>query len=85
MAYTSGTWRYDISASLGSGATFTSQTPTTATGVVDRLDAKAVVGAPVAGTISYKLTNTSSNLVYVDLTISVDLGTLTANAGYVVP
>jgi hypothetical protein len=40
-----------------------------------------VVGSPVTGTVTYKLTNPSSAVV-INLTMTVDLGTLTAHAVY---
>jgi hypothetical protein len=47
-------------------------------------EARATLGAPVAGTFTYKITNTTPNpdVVICDLTVAVDLGSLTAMARY---
>jgi hypothetical protein len=39
-----------------------------------------VVGSPIIGTFTYKVTNASTSAVVADLTIAIDLGTLTAYA-----
>ena len=74
-------WRYDMTASLSTSPSYTTETPTGATGTADRTSSRAVSGSPVAGTITYKVTNPSSAVV-VDLTLTIDLGTLTAYARY---
>jgi hypothetical protein len=51
-------------------------------GTADRTEAKAVLGSPVTGQITYKLTNTGTGNVIINLTINVDLGSLTAQAVY---
>jgi hypothetical protein len=79
-AFTSGGFKYDITASLSSAPSFTSQVPTSASGTADRSQARAVLGSPITGTITYKVTNASTSAVIADLTITVDLGTLTAFA-----
>jgi len=82
--YTSNGWRYDITATLASNPSSYTQVPANAplVGTADRTEAKAVLGAPVAGKITYKLTNTTTGNVVVDLTMDVDLGSLTATAVY---
>jgi hypothetical protein len=82
--YTSNGWRYDITSDLATSPSFITQTPANAplSGTADRTEAKAVLGAPVTGTITYKLTNTGTGNVVINLTINVDLGSLTAQAVY---
>jgi hypothetical protein len=82
LSYTSGNYKYDLTATLGSGQTYTTSTATTVPGTLAA--GKAVVGSPVVGTISYKLTdvNSSPNRVLVDVTLTIDLGTLTSNTVY---
>jgi type II secretory pathway pseudopilin PulG len=84
LDYTSGTWRYEITASLASAPSSFTQTPASAplSGTADRSEATAKLGAPVTGTISYRLTNTSTGAVVVDVTMEIDLGSLTASARY---
>jgi type II secretory pathway pseudopilin PulG len=74
---TNSNYRYDISAVLGSGQTYT-----TSSGSSPITEAKAVVGAPVTGTITYKLTDVTNNRVLIDVTLTVDLGTLTSYTKY---
>lgn len=82
--YTSNGWRYDVIATLASSPSSVSQVPSNAplVGTADRTEAKAVLGAPVAGKITYKLTNTATGNTVMDLTMDVDLGSLTATAVY---
>jgi type II secretory pathway pseudopilin PulG len=78
VSYTSGSYQYDMTATLGSG-----QTSTTSTGSSPTITAgKAVVGSPVVGTITYKLTDVSNSRVLVDVTLTIDLGTLTSSTTY---
>lgn len=77
-AWRSGSWQFDVSASLASGQT--SVSPAGAAGTADRAQERAVVGAPITGSITYKVTNTSTNQVVLDVTIRVDLGSLSAYA-----
>jgi hypothetical protein len=51
-------------------------------GTADRYEARATLGSPVAGTFTYRVTNTATSAVVADVTVAVDLGTLTANARY---
>ncbi len=51
-------------------------------GRADRTDARAVLGSPLTGTIRYRLTKTATSEVVIDLTMRVDLGSLTAQAKY---
>jgi hypothetical protein len=74
---TSSNYRYQISSTLGSGTTYT-----TSTGSSPITEGKAVVGAPVTGTISYKLTDVTNNRVLIDVSISIDLGSLIAYGKY---
>jgi hypothetical protein len=80
--HTSGGFRIQISGSLATAPSHTRQIPAGAIGIADRTEAQAVLGSPVAGAFTYKLTNTGTGAVVVDLTISVDLGTLTATTRY---
>lgn len=82
-SYTSNGWRYDVTTTLASAPSSSTQVPQNAplSGTADRSDAKSTLGAPVTGTIDYKLTNPSGNVV-VDLRMTVDLGSLTATAVY---
>ena len=81
-AFVSGGFRYDITTSTtpASGASYTSQTPTGASGTADRTMARAVLGSPILGTITYTVTNSSTSAVVADVRITIDLGTLTAFA-----
>jgi hypothetical protein len=79
-AFSSGGFKYDLTANLASAASYTSQLPTGASGTADRTLGRAVLGAPIIGTITYKVTNASSSVVVADLIITIDLGTLTAYA-----
>jgi hypothetical protein len=81
-AFSSGGYKYDLTASLSSVPSYTTQTPTGAVGTADRTSARAVLGSPVVGTITYKVTNASTSAVVTDLTMTIDLGTLTAYARY---
>jgi hypothetical protein len=73
---TNSNYHYDISASMASGPTYTTSSTTVGN------SATAVVGAPVVGTITYKLTNNSTGQVLIDVTVTVDLGTLTSATTY---
>jgi Tfp pilus assembly protein PilV len=75
---TSSNYRYQITSTLGSTATTT--TSTTTSGNI--VEAKATVGAPVIGTITYKLTDVTNSRVLIDVTMYVDLGSLIAYAKY---
>jgi type II secretory pathway pseudopilin PulG len=77
VSYTSGSYLYDMTATLGSG-----QTSTTSTGSSPITIGKAVVGSPVVGTITYKLTDVTNSRVLVDVTLTIDLGTLTSSTTY---
>jgi hypothetical protein len=78
VSYTSGSYQYDMTATLGSG-----QTSTTSTGSSPTITAgKAVVGSPVVGTITYKLTDVTNSRILIDVTLTIDLGTLTSNTTY---
>jgi type II secretory pathway pseudopilin PulG len=77
VSYTSGSYKYDMTATLGSG-----QTSTTSTGSSPITVGKAVVGSPVVGTITYKLTDTTTSRVLIDVTLTIDLGTLTSSTTY---
>jgi hypothetical protein len=77
VSYTSGSYLYDMTATLGSG-----QTSTTSTGSNPITVGKAVVGSPVVGTITYKLTDVTNSRVLVDVTLTIDLGTLTSSTTY---
>ena len=85
-AFTSGGFKYDLTATVASGASYVSQTPAGASGtwcpgaVASSCTARAVMGAPIIGTFTYKVTNASTSAVVADLTITIDLGTLTSNA-----
>jgi type II secretory pathway pseudopilin PulG len=72
------TYQYDMSGTLSSGQTYTSTSTVSGT----LREAKAVVGSPVVGTISYKLTDTTNNRILIDLTLTIDLGSLTSYAKY---
>ena len=78
---TSGGYTYTMTANLGSNPSSTSQSPSGASGSATRTEAKAVVGSPVAGTITYQLTDPSSH-VLVNVTMTIDLGNCTAYAKY---
>jgi hypothetical protein len=80
--FTSGGYRIEISGSLGTSPSFTSQVPAGASGIANRTEAKAILGTPLGGTFTYKVTNTATSAVIVDVTVSVDLGALTATARY---
>jgi hypothetical protein len=77
VSYTSGGYKYDMTATLGSGQTFT-----TSTGSGTLTAGKAVVGSPVVGTVTYKLTDTTNSRILVDVTLTIDLGTLTSATVY---
>jgi hypothetical protein len=80
--FTSGGYRIQISGTLGTSPSFTSQVPAGASGTADRNEARATLGAPVTGTFTYKITFVATSEVVGDLTMAVDLGTLTATARY---
>jgi hypothetical protein len=80
--HTSGGYRIQISGAFGTAPSSISQIPGGAVGVATRTEARAVLGSPVAGSFTYKVTNTATSEVVVDLTVAVDLGTLTATARY---
>jgi hypothetical protein len=82
VSYTSGGYRVDVSGSLGASPSFTSQVPAGASGTTERNEARATLGSPVSGEFTYKVTNTSTSAVVMDVTVSVDLGTLSATARY---
>ena len=82
FTHSTGIWRYDVTASLSTAPSFTSQVPSTVVGTANRTEARARLGSPLVGTITYKLTNTSTAQVVVDLSMTVDLGSLTAFARY---
>jgi type II secretory pathway pseudopilin PulG len=77
VSYTSGSYRYDMTATLGSGQTYT-----TSTGSSPMTAGKAVVGSPVVGTIAYKLTDVTNSRTLIDVTLTIDLGTMTSNTTY---
>ena len=77
VSYTSGSYKYDMTATLGSGLTYT-----TSTGSGTLTAAKAVVGSPVVGTITYKLTDVNNSRVLVDVTLTIGLGTLISTTAY---
>jgi len=77
VSFTSGSYKYDISAVLASGPTSTSSTGSNPITV-----AKAIIGAPVLGTIAYKLTDVTNSRVLIDVTLTIDLGTMTASTTY---
>ena len=79
-AFTSGGFKYDLTATVASVPSYTSQLPTGASGTADRTMGRSVQGAPIIGTITYKVTNASTSAVVADLVITIDLGTLTAYA-----
>jgi type II secretory pathway pseudopilin PulG len=85
--YISNGWRYDIDVTLAALPSSVTQVPVGApmSGTADRTEAKAVLGAPIAGKIAYKLTNTGSSNVVIDVTIDVDLGSLTTSSVYTPP
>ncbi|HSH58933.1 MAG TPA: type II secretion system protein [Acidimicrobiales bacterium] len=72
-------WRLEIRPSLASAPSSVSDTNAV---TADRNQAKANLGAPLTGRITYKLTNTGTGNVVVDLTVNVDLGSLAASAQY---
>ena len=78
---TSGGYVYTLTANLGSNPSFTTQVPSNAAGSATRTEAKAVVGSPVVGTITYQVTDPSAHVI-VDVTIAIDIGNLTAYAKY---
>jgi hypothetical protein len=80
--FTAGGYRTEISGSLASSPSFTSQVPAGASGTADRNEARATLGSPVSGTFTYRVTYIATSEVVADLTISVDLGSLTATARY---
>lgn len=80
--FTSGGYRVQISGSLATSPSFTSQVPAGASGTADRNEGRATLGAPVSGTFTYKITYVATAEVVGDLTMSVDLGSLTATARY---
>ncbi|HYE76603.1 MAG TPA: hypothetical protein VEI97_01325, partial [bacterium] len=84
LDHTDGAWRHQITASLASAPSSFTQVPASAplVGSADRTYATAKLGSPLTGTISYRLTNTSTSSVVMDLTMDVDLGSLTAQARY---
>ena len=70
---------YNISSTLGSGQTYCTGSSVGCTS--STTEAKAVVGSPVIGTISYKVTDASSH-VLIDVTMTIDLGSLVSYAKY---
>ncbi len=80
--FTSGGYRIEISGSLASSPSFTSQVPAVTDPIDTRNEARATLGSPVSGMFTYKTTFVSTGDVIADLTLSVDLGTLTATARY---
>jgi hypothetical protein len=80
-AFTSGGFTYNITASLATGPSYTSEIPAGATGTTDRTEVHAFVGSPIVGTITYQVKNGSGTEI-MDLTITIDLGSLSANARY---
>jgi hypothetical protein len=75
----SNNYTYNISSTLGSGQTYCTGSSVGCTS--STTEAKAVVGSPVIGTISYKVTDASSH-VLIDVTMTIDLGSLVSYAKY---
>ncbi|MDQ3990769.1 MAG: hypothetical protein M3245_00460, partial [Actinomycetota bacterium] len=84
LDYTSNGWRYQISGNLAVAPSSVTQNPTDAPmfGLANRTEARSVLGSPLTGTISYRVTNTATSEVVVDVTITVDLGSLTTLTRY---
>lgn len=82
VSVTSNGWKIDLTASLSTSPSYVSQDPPGAFGTGTRYQARAVLGAPLVGTITYKVTNTTTSTVVMDVTLTIDLGTLTAYARY---
>ena len=84
LDYTSSGWRTEITASLATAPSSVTQTPANApmSGTADRTESRSVSGSPVSGTMTYRVTNTTTSEIVVDLTVAIDLGTLTAQARY---
>jgi hypothetical protein len=78
---TSSNYRYQISSTLGSGTTYTTSASMSSP-CSGYSEAKAVVGAPVTGTITYKLTDVTTTRVLIDVTVSIDLGSLISYGKY---
>ncbi|MDP8957351.1 MAG: type II secretion system GspH family protein [Actinomycetota bacterium] len=84
VSYTANGYRVEISGSLASGPSRASGIPAGAAGTADRFEARAILGSPVAGTFTYKVTNTlvGGGTVIANLTVAVDLGGLTATTRF---
>ena len=82
LDYAFGGYRVEISGSVGTGPSSTEQVPPDAVGTTERAEARATVGSPVVGSFTYRVTNQSTGQVIADLTVAVDLGTLTATTRY---
>ncbi|MDQ3991969.1 MAG: hypothetical protein M3245_06660, partial [Actinomycetota bacterium] len=84
LDHSSNGWRYQISGNLAVAPSSVTQNPTDAPmfGLANRTEARSVLGSPLTGTISYRVTNTATSEVVVDVTITVDLGSLTTLTRY---
>ncbi|MFN2545473.1 MAG: hypothetical protein ABR600_13035, partial [Actinomycetota bacterium] len=77
---TSGAYAMTFTPSLTSVPTYTAQTPVNASGTADRTSAIAVLGSPVVGNLQVQLTSGGTTLM--DVTLAIDLGTLTSSTKY---
>ena len=82
LDYTQNGWRHEITGVLGTGPSSIEQVPTSAPmlGNADRTEARSVMGSPLVGSFTYKVTNATTGQVVVDVTVEVDIGSLTAAA-----